>query len=62
MKAESLVDRLAATLSETDVKTKGETLENIKSAQLTHTLTGTVKRTRTRRLSEKMTKKKAKNF
>ena len=62
MKAETLVDTLAATLSETDVKTKGQTLENIKSAQLTHMLTDTVIRAETRRLTEKLTNKKAKNF
>lgn len=39
MEAETLVDTLAATLSETDVERINDTLGNVKSKELTHTLT-----------------------
>ena len=42
MQAETLVDIPADTLSETDVVTIGDTLENLKPEQLTHTLTKTL--------------------
>ena len=39
MEAETLVDTLVATLSETDVERINDTLGNVKSKELTHTLT-----------------------
>ena len=42
MEAETLVDIPADTLSETDVVTIGDTLGDLKSEQLTHTLTKTL--------------------
>ena len=60
MKAETLVDMLATTLSETDVDTIGDTLGNVKSAEVTHTLTDTPEKAKTGRLSIKLANKKAK--
>ena len=62
MKAETLIDTLAANLSETDVTTIGKTIPNVKSEQLTHTLTDAVIKAETRKLSEKLANKNAKNF
>ena len=58
MKAKTLIDTLAANLSETEVKTSCDTLENVKSEQLTHPLTKTVIKAET----DKLAIKKAKNF
>ena len=38
---ETLVDTLAATLSEMDVKSICDTLRNVKSLEITHTITDT---------------------
>ena len=50
VEAETLVDIPADTLSETDVVTIGDTLGNLKSEQLTHTLTETLENAETWRL------------
>ena len=55
MQAETLVNIPADTLSETDVKRTSDALQNVKSEQLTHTLTDTLENAETKTLSEKHT-------
>ena len=55
MEAERLVNTLADILSETDVKRSGDGLENVKTEQLTRTLTDTLENTEIGTLSEKHT-------
>ena len=47
MKAETLVYMLSTTLSETDVDTIGDTLGNVKSAEVKHTLSDTPEKAKT---------------
>ena len=60
MKDKTLVHTLAATLSETDVKTSGNALGNVRSEKLTYTLTDTLKNADSETLSNKLTNRKAK--
>ena len=60
MKAETVVDTLAVSLSETAVERTGDTLGNEKSIEKTHTLTDATENAETRRRSDKLANKKAK--
>jgi len=60
VKAETLVNTLPTTLSETDVDPIGDKLGNVQSAEVKHTLTDTPEKAKTGRLSIKLYNNKAK--
>ena len=60
MEDKTLVHTLAATLSETDVKTSGNALGNVRSEKLAYTLTDTLENADSETLSNKLTNRRAK--
>ena len=60
MEDKTLVDTLAATLSEKDVKTSGNALGHVRSEKLAYTLTDTLENADSGTLSNKLTNRRAK--